>query len=843
MKKVDEKQKAVKRSILLAVILIAIIVVLYFVFLQHVYNQCENSFSNTENYVRKRLETYDNYQNNDKTKSLIRLADKTVEAAHRLESVDVADKVSMEKYLQEQHLSGIFAVDKNLNLKYGVKKSETESVAWNELLDSDCVKEIVEFPKKTFAKRVTTSKGTIDVAAAARSDAEGAVIAYVFQDTVKVGINDITLDDVFLNMNFNYDGLVVVASEGKVIAANKDMGYSIPAEKWEKLGASKPVKGERFSKVSFSGKKWYTQKVKCEDYAVYISFPVKTTFQKYFIILIIISLIYTAGCTLIYIAYRTSERKNYMDMEKQYQTISAISEVYVASVLVNVKTGECEWVKCPEELKKSLDISSTSDTMFHDITDKYVEEEFRGKFVEFINMDTIGERMQGNNMISFLYKDVFGAWIEIDIVTQKTDKQGNVEMALYLIRNVTDDIQKEMDYQEQLQKAGDAKISFLRRMSHDIRAPINGILGMVEVGDHYSDDLEKQAECRRKIKDASDILLELINEVVDMGKLESGEIVLDQREFDLKKLTEDCVDLVEKSAKSYNVKIIKEDNIVTHRHLSGSPTHVKRILMNILSNAVKYNKEYGSITLSCRELPSPTTDEAIIEFTCADTGIGMSEEFQEHIFDEFAQEYQGGRTKFAGTGLGMPIAKNLTEKMGGTISFQSVKGKGTTFTIVLPFKICEQEEEKSTAVKEEKSASIAGLKILLVEDNELNMEIAQFILENEGAEITKAWNGREALDAFKNNEAGSFDVILMDIMMPVMDGYEATERIRALERADSKTVPIIAMTANAFVEDRMKTKATGMVAHLAKPLDRETMLFTIAKLAEKNKGRNRENTI
>lgn len=366
---------------------------------------------------------------------------------------------------------------------------------------------------------------------------------------------------------------------------------------------------------------------------------------------------------------------------------------------------------------------------------------------------------------------------------------------------------------------------------------------MVEVGDHYSDDLEKQAECRRKIKDASDILLELINEVLDMGKLESGEIVLDQREFDLKKLTEDCVDLVEKSAKSYNVKIIKEDNIVTHRHLSGSPTHVKRILMNILSNAVKYNKEYGSITLSCRELPSPTTDEAIIEFTCADTGIGMSEEFQEHIFDEFAQEYQGGRTKFAGTGLGMPIAKNLTEKMGGTISFQSVKGKGTTFTIVLPFKICEQEEEKSTAVKEEKSASIAGLKILLVEDNELNMEIAQFILENEGAEITKAWNGREALDAFKNNEAGSFDVILMDIMMPVMDGYEATERIRALERADSKTVPIIAMTANAFVEDRMKTKATGMDAHLAKPLDRETMLFTIAKLAEKNKGRNRENTI
>ncbi len=380
--------------------------------------------------------------------------------------------------------------------------------------------------------------------------------------------------------------------------------------------------------------------------------------------------------------------------------------------------------------------------------------------------------------------------------------------------------------------ANEAKTEFLQRMSHDIRTPINGICGMLDVADHYADDMEKQTECRTKIKEASNLLLELVNDVLDMSKLESGEIVLEELPFNLSSISREVFVVIEQMAAEQNIRIVWEKKEITHRDLIGSPGYVKRVMMNILSNAVKYNRENGQIYISCMEIPSEQPEMTTMEFVCRDTGIGMADEFQKHIFEPFAQEHTGSRTKFVGTGLGMAISKNLVEKMGGTITFESEEGAGTTFVIRIPFKI-DLDVDKHEGQTDSLEKSIKGLHVLLAEDNELNMEIAEFVLQNEGAVVTKAWNGQKAVEIFEQSRPAEFDVILMDIMMPVMNGYEATKKIRSLDREDAKVIPIIAMTANAFTEDRLKAKEAGMDEHIAKPVDAKLLVKIIHELADK----------
>ena len=392
-----------------------------------------------------------------------------------------------------------------------------------------------------------------------------------------------------------------------------------------------------------------------------------------------------------------------------------------------------------------------------------------------------------------------------------------------------------MESAEKAEQANRAKTEFLQRMSHDIRTPINGIRGMIEIANYYKDDPDKQTECRKKIWDASGLLLELVNEVLDMGKLESGEIMLEEREFDLKELLDSVGIVVDKQARERGITIITDGYPVEHCCLLGSPLHLRRLLMNIISNAVKYNRVGGEIRLGCCEKPSADPETAQIEFTCADTGIGMSEEFQKHVFEPFAQERNTARSEYGGTGLGMPIAKSLAEKMGGTLSFVSRQGVGTTFTLSLPFRICHAPEKRNKPKRLLQTSSIAGLHVLVAEDNRMNMEIAEFVLNVEEAFIIKAVNGEEAVRIFADSRPGEIDAILMDVMMPVMDGLEATRRIRAMKRPDARTIPIIAMTANAFAEDRQRAFAAGMNMHIAKPLEGSEMVETLERFVKSSR--------
>ena len=428
--------------------------------------------------------------------------------------------------------------------------------------------------------------------------------------------------------------------------------------------------------------------------------------------------------------------------------------------------------------------------------------------------------------VVFLYLLIFGIFCfwgyRADLAHRKQEQEKDEKYKAELLRAA-----------KKAEAANEAKTEFLQRMSHDIRTPINGICGMINVADHYADNMEKQTECRAKIKKTSHLLLELINEVLDMSKLESDEVVLEDIPFNLNSIFEEILGVIEHMAAEQNIRIIWEEKEVTHWNLIGSPVHVKRILMNILSNAVKYNKENGYVYIGCREIPSKQTAMTTLEFVCRDTGIGMTEAFQKRIFEPFAQEHEGSRTKFAGTGLGMPITKKLVEKMGGTISFESKEGTGTTFVIRIPFQI-DADMKDRTETEEKTETSIQGLHVLLTEDNELNMEIAEFVLQNEGAVVTKAWNGQKAVDIFRKSRPGEFDAILMDIMMPVMNGYEAAKMIRSLDREDAKVIPIIAMTANAFTEDKMRAKEAGMDEHIAKPVDGKLLVKVINELVKRD---------
>lgn len=396
---------------------------------------------------------------------------------------------------------------------------------------------------------------------------------------------------------------------------------------------------------------------------------------------------------------------------------------------------------------------------------------------------------------------------------------------------------QERDYGDKLAKAAreassanSAKTEFLRRMSHDLRTPINGIRGMVEVGNANADDLQKQTECRSKIWTASGLLLDLANEALDMSRLESGQVDLNLVPTDMVALNREVCDILERQAEERLVTIICDQRTLDHPYARVSVTHLKRLLLNIAGNAVKYNRQGGYVRLTCREV-EPVDGVPVYEYTIADNGIGMSEEFQQHLYEPFSREEQQVEGASSGTGLGASIAKQLVELMGGTMSFTSALGRGTTFTICLPFEKCKSSEiPQAVRVDAGDSDVIQGLRVLLVEDNDLNAEIAQFTLDRAGAVVTHVKDGESAVETFAASAPHEYDVVLMDIMMPGIDGLEATRQIRALDREDAATTPIIAVSANAFADDRRLSREAGMNAHLSKPVSSQDLVEALAHI-------------
>lgn len=384
----------------------------------------------------------------------------------------------------------------------------------------------------------------------------------------------------------------------------------------------------------------------------------------------------------------------------------------------------------------------------------------------------------------------------------------------------------------QAQGTAETKSTYLSYMSHDIRTSINGIIGMTGIAIKNFDDRDKMLDCLKKVDTSSRYLMSLVNDILDISRIESGKMSVNHERIDMRNIIDSCALITEGLLAQRRVNLVREFEAFRHPLLLGDELHLSQILVNILGNAVKFTPDEGKIYFQVKEI-AEEEEKAVYRFEIEDTGIGMEEAFLEKIWEPFFQENYRSCNGQKGTGLGMTITKKLVDLMDGTIKVESRLGVGSRFTVEIAF--CIERNGCETEKMQESEISLNGMKILLVEDNELNMEIAKTMLEEEGIEVTTAENGQSAVNIFHNCPEGRFDAILMDIRMPVMDGISAAKTIRKLPERDAAAIPIIAMTADAYEEDIQRTLEAGMNAHLTKPVQPEKLFQTLRKYSDRNK--------
>lgn len=504
--------------------------------------------------------------------------------------------------------------------------------------------------------------------------------------------------------------------------------------------------------------------------------------------------------------------------------------------LIRIKSGPVYEEKTAHVYKAS----EVTKTILETISDEVEKEKYR----EFTELSTMHQRLRGKRRITLEHLSNVYGWCRSTIIPMAYDRKGDLVEVLYVVAEIGDEKEKELEYNKSLieakqeaQRANKAKTDFLSNMSHDIRTPMNAIIGLTQIAQKSLGNVDEVKQCLDDIALSSKHLMALINDVLDMSKLESGNMSFIEEPFDLCKLLDDTYAIVKPQADMYSVDIVFEGGVKEGTYLIGCPLHLRQVFINLCVNGIKYNKPDGKLYLKVVE---DKIDEDTVEYSFIhrDTGIGMSKKFLEKVFEPFSQEdHSGSRTEYKGTGLGLSIVKLLVDNMGGSIEADSVKGEGSTFTVKMRFKI-----DKEVYVPDDngvvEDVSLEGLKVLLVEDNKINQTIAKRMLNDFGAVVTTANNGELGVQEFMESAPGTFDVILMDIMMPVMDGISATMAIRCLDRDDAKKIPIIAMTANAFAEDGKKCIEAGMDQHIAKPFEMDKVAAILKSWVGKTHSEN-----
>lgn len=511
--------------------------------------------------------------------------------------------------------------------------------------------------------------------------------------------------------------------------------------------------------------------------------------------------------------------------KKQNEIISAIAKTFNAIYRVDIINDKIEEIASDDisrHLKK--DVASASE-QFNFVCDNLVASEYRELVRHFMDISTLEERLKDEEFVTTEYKMNDGNWHRMRFVAKRKDASGRLTHVLCLIRIISDTKRTEENLYfeaEQAKKEVDMKTQFLKTMSHDIRTPLNGLIGMIKMADQYSDDVVMRSKLRNKAQQSLEYLVSLVNDILDMNKLQSGDLKDQQLTFDFINFLRELNHIYYDKAAEKGIKYeIDWDNVkFVHSTLIGNPVYLGRALSNIASNAVKFSPSGSTITVWGNE-EIIDDKHSLYTLYCKDEGEGMTDEFIKHAFDMFSQQNQTSRTKYEGSGLGLAMSKKLIERMGGSIKLESKKGVGTTAIIKVPFELGDTDTVGSIDYE---NVPTKGVHALLVDDNELNIEIAKFFLEDNGMEVTCAYDGKEAVDIFEKSEDGYFGVIYMDILMPNMNGLDATREIRALNRKDAKKVPIIAVSANTFSDDVFESRKAGMNKHLGKPLDEEKMI-------------------
>ena len=527
---------------------------------------------------------------------------------------------------------------------------------------------------------------------------------------------------------------------------------------------------------------------------------------------------------------------------EQREILLTLNKLFLDTYYVDFSTDACHFVaaNCEEKFTDCLD--GSYDQILKDYVANCVFEEDREMVASLGSREYARTQLSADNpSYAFTYRRLLGnsyRWYRMYMILSSSLSDGSIGNIIVAFMDVNEERTALKDAYDAALKASHAKSEFLSAMSHDIRTPMNGIIGMTAIATAHLDEPVKVADCLRKIELASYHMRDMVNHVLDMSKLESGKIILMETQLELSEIIQSVITMIQPEARKRNQTLSTSIHDVQHKHLVGDAMRINQILVNIAENAVKFTGTGGTIQLEVTEFPASNPDYANLRFIIRDNGIGMSKEFQSHLFETFTQESDWARTEANGSGLGLAITHNLIMLMGGTVEVQSTLGKGSTFLIHLPLKIARHNGEKITdetlpltAVKNlSDEVLFSGRRFLLVDDNELNREIMQELLEEQNAAVDIAENGQVALNCFLNHEPGYYDAILMDIRMPVMNGHEAAHAIRSSERRDALCIPIIAISADAFSEDMHKSLCAGMNAHLAKPIDFDALKRELGRL-------------
>ena len=438
--------------------------------------------------------------------------------------------------------------------------------------------------------------------------------------------------------------------------------------------------------------------------------------------------------------------------------------------------------------------------------------------------------MKNEETIAMEYRMKDGCWHKLRFIEKKRDENGKLTHVICAIRSISATKKKEQTllYEvAQAKREADLKTKFLSNMSHDFRTPLNGIIGMIDLANHYPNDMKIQQKCRDRMLESSKYLVSMVNNILALNKLESEDAAPNDLTFDLGDLLNRVNGSKEVEAIDKGIEYRVERNF-KYRYLIGNPIYLEKLLIHIIDNAIKFTNENGKVHIWCTQ-KEVNNEQVTLEFGCSDNGIGMDEGFIEHAFEVFLQENETSRTRYGGSGLGLAIAKKLVKRLNGEIELKSKKGSGTTVTMTIPFKIGEELEE----IKAQEEISLEGKRALVAEDNEINMEIIKFMLEDNGILVECVYDGLEVVKKFEESKPGYYDMILVDIMMPNLNGWDTARRIRSMRRFDASIIPIIAMSANAFAEDIMNSYTVGINKHLTKPLDEIKLLEAIRQTLER----------
>ena len=851
IRKQMQKKRFDKNACLLVLILIFFGILTFLLLTASDNNKLNNTLNETFDFVKTRIERYEIYNTNDQVKSLVRLMDKTTELSRVIAQEGNLSEEMLDEYAREQRLTGILVLDQDQKVAEQTAKDGDAMPLWQKLIESDYVCDIADHPEKTYTTRLRNEGKLYDFAAVARQDAAGILIAYAQKEEVNELNGDLTMASLFSDFRFEMNGSVVICDDNKVVSTNKQELTSGSVEASKRLYENK-FQADVNGIVCLHSKNgtWYGRQKKIKDYDAYIFFP---KYQVY-ITRNTVCVIYVLLALLLFSLYRVSrsrtEKRSILQDQKRLRVINALGHAYSSISLVNIKTEEIEIVKASKNMKPDQEGHMLSKAHQEELIRQVIAEPFQKAYREFISMSTVAKRLEKREMLSFTAQTVDERWLTMIIVPQGYDKNGKLCTVLVANRDATEEKEREIEQDKNLRNAlaaaehaNKAKTVFLNNMSHDIRTPMNAIIGFTALATAHIDNTELVLDYLKKIHTSGQHLLSLINDVLDMSRIESGSVEIEYAAVHLPDILNDLKTIIQGSSYSRQQKLSIDTQDILYEDIITDKLRLTQVLLNISSNAVKFTPAGGRISICVSEKPCNRDGFATVIFRVKDNGNGMSQEFRKHVFDSFSREHTVTENGIGGSGLGMAIAKNIVDMMGGTIQVESEVGKGTEFTVAFECKIAgaavkqEPAPEPGDLIKSENQKpqveskrNYKGKKALLVEDNELNREIATAIIKEIGLDVDIAEDGTDAVNMMSSAEGRKYDLIFMDIQMPKMDGYTATREIRTLDDPKCANIPIIAMTANAFEEDRKKAIKAGMNGHIAKPISADAILENLDQI-------------